>query len=98
MLGTVRSEVADFISTVLYVYTILIFAYVVIGWLLSLGMRLPYNRASDALLTFLRDLCEPLLRAIRRVVPPLGPLDLSPLIAIILLEVINQVVVQGVLA
>jgi len=98
MLGTARTEVADFISTIIYVYTILIFIYVVLGWLLSLGVRLPYNRATDALLTFLRDLCEPLLRSIRRVIPPFGPLDLSPLIAIILLEVVNQLLVQGVLA
>jgi len=94
----VRQEVADFLSTIIYIYTLLIFLHVILGWLLQLGLRLPYNRATDGLLTFLRDLCDPTLRAVRRVVPPFGALDLSPLIAIILLQVVNQLVVQGLIA
>jgi len=98
ILASVRTGVADFLSTVIYIYTLLIFLYVVLQLLLQLGMRIPYNRATDALLTFLRDVCEPLLRLIRRVVPPLGAIDLSPLIAIILLALINSLIVQGLIA
>ena len=46
-------------------------------------MRLPYARWSDAILTFLRDVCEPYLRLFRRLIPPIGMFDFSPMIAII---------------
>ena len=63
-----------------------------------MGGRLPYNRALNAVMTFLRDVCEPLLRIFRRVIPPLGPLDLSPMVAIIVLNVAGAIVanlIQG---
>jgi uncharacterized protein YggT (Ycf19 family) len=54
--------------------------------------RLPYSRALNAVMTFLRDVCEPYLRIFRRVLPPLGPLDLSPMVGIILLNVVGSIV------
>ena len=41
---------------------------------------------------FLRDVCEPYLRLFRRVIPPVGPLDLSPVVAIIFLYILMAVV------
>jgi YggT family protein len=41
---------------------------------------------------FLREVCEPFLRIFRRVLPPLGPLDLSPMVAIIVLNVAGAIV------
>ena len=98
ILASVRTGVADFISTVIYIYTLLIFLYVVLQLLLQLGLRIPYSRTTDAILTFLRDVCEPFLRLIRRVIPPLGAIDRSPLIAIILLQLVNSLIVQGLIA
>jgi uncharacterized protein YggT (Ycf19 family) len=58
----------------------------------QVGGRLPYNRGLNAVMTFLRDVCEPYLRIFRRVLPPLGPLDLSPMVGIILLNVVGSIV------
>jgi uncharacterized protein YggT (Ycf19 family) len=44
---------------------------------------------------FLRDICEPFLRIFRRLIPSFGGIDLSPLLAIITLEILNGIVVQG---
>jgi uncharacterized protein YggT (Ycf19 family) len=41
---------------------------------------------------FLRDVCEPFLRIFRRVLPPLGPLDLSPMVGIIVLNIVGAIV------
>ena len=44
------------------------------------------------MLGFLRDVCEPYLSLFRRFIPPLGPLDLSPVIAIFLLQLVGRLV------
>ena len=60
----------------------------------AFGGRLPYARWSSAVLEFLRDVCEPYLRLFRRFIPPLGPLDLSPIVAIIVLQIVGGIVVR----
>lgn len=92
--ATVRSDVARYLDALLTVYIILIFAYVVTSIMFSVGIRPPYNRWTDAVLTFLRDVVEPYLRIFRRFVPMLGPLDLSPMVATIVLIVVGRIVVD----
>lgn len=95
ILASVRVEIANYLSTLIYVYTLLIVLYIVIQLLFAFGVRPPYSRWSDAILTFLRDVCEPFLRIFRRIVPRIGAFDFSPVVAIIVLELINNIVVQG---
>jgi YggT family protein len=97
LLASARTEVANYLSTLIYVYILLIFAHIVVGWLFAFGVRPPYSRATAAAIGFLRDVCEPFLRIFRRVLPSFGGLDLSPIVAIIALELINSVIVQGIL-
>jgi YggT family protein len=97
ILGTARTQVADYLSTLIYVYTLLIILYIVIQLLFSVGLRPPYSRATDIVLGFLRDVCEPFLRIFRRLLPSFGGIDLSPILAIITLELINGVIVQGII-
>jgi YggT family protein len=95
VLATARVEVADYLSALIYVYTLLILLHIVVQWLFAFGLRPPYSRASSAVLGFLRDVCEPFLRIFRRVIPSFGGIDLSPIVAIIVLGIVNGVVVQG---
>jgi YggT family protein len=93
ILATARTQIADFLGTLLYVYLLLLILYVVIQLLFSVGLRPSYSRTLDSVLGFLRDICEPFLRLFRRVLPQFGGLDLSPLLAMITLQVFNSVVV-----
>ena len=95
ILATTRTEIAGFLSTLIYVYTLLIILYIVINLLFSVGLRPPYSRTVDAVLGFLRDICEPFLRIFRRFIPSLGGLDFSPILAIVTLQIVNSVVVNG---
>lgn len=97
LLASVRTEVAGYLSTLIYVYTLLIVLYIVVQLLFAFGVRPPYSRAMDAVLTFLRDVCEPYLRIFRRVIPQIGMFDFSPIIAIIVLSLVNTLLVQGVI-
>jgi len=95
ILATARTEIAGVISAVIYVYTILIVMHIVIQLLFSAGLRPPYTRTTNSILQFLRDVCEPFLRLFRRIIPSFGGLDFSPLLALITLQLVNQVLVEG---
>jgi YggT family protein len=90
VLADVRGSIASFVSVFITVYILLILVYVLSSWI-----RVPYNPWLNRIQRFLYDVCEPYLRLFRRVLPPLGPIDLSPVVAIIVLYVIQSVVVRA---
>lgn len=94
--ASTRSDIAGYLSALIYVYTLLIVAHIVVQLLFAFGVRPPYSRATDAVLSFLRDVCEPYLRIFRRIVPMAGMLDFSPIVAILVLTLVNAVVVEGI--
>jgi YggT family protein len=87
------NSVASFVVALCEVYLALIFLYILITVALNFGLRPPYSRWFDALMTFLRDVCEPYIGIFRRFIPPIGMIDLSPMIAIIALVIVEQIVV-----
>jgi YggT family protein len=89
IMATAREQVADFLTALLYVYMILIFAYIISTLIFSFGGRIPYSRWSSAALGFLRDVTEPYLGLFRRFIPPIGPIDISPIVAILLLQFVG---------
>ena len=89
-----RVDVANYVNALSEVYILLIFIYILMNLVFSLGVRMPYSRWSDAIMNFLRDVCEPYLAIFRRFIAPFGPLDLSPMIAIIVLVIIGNVIVS----
>jgi YggT family protein len=93
-LATVRGDIAGYVGAVILVYTILIIAYILSSLFFAFGGRVPYSRWSSAILGFLRDVCEPYLGFFRRFIPPIGPLDLSPLVGILLLQIVGGIVVS----
>lgn len=97
ILASARTSIAGYLSTLIYVYTLIIILYIVIQLLFSAGVRPPYTPTTSRLLGFLHDIVEPFLRIFRRVLPQVGALDLSPMVAIIALYVVNAVVVQGII-
>jgi uncharacterized protein YggT (Ycf19 family) len=77
----------DFVVVFGGVYVLVIFAYILTSWI-----RLPYSL--NAVQRFLNDVCEPYLRLFRRFIPPVGPLDLSPLVGVLVLIGVQQLVVR----
>jgi YggT family protein len=94
VLADARSEIANYLSAVITVYMILIIAYILSSLFFAFGGRVPYARWSSAILGFLRDVCEPYLGLFRRFIPPLGPLDLSPIVALLVLQIVGGIVVN----
>jgi YggT family protein len=90
VLAVTRQDIANYVQAVFYVYTLLIIAYILSSLFFAFGGRVPYSRWSSAILGFLRDVCEPFLSIFRRFIPPIGPLDLSPIVAILLLNIVGS--------
>jgi YggT family protein len=98
VIASARSDIAGYLSTLIYIYVLLILVYIVVNLLFAAGLLPPYSRTTDRLLAFLRDVVEPYLRIFRRFSPRLGGLDFSPMLAIIALYIVNIVVVQGIIS
>jgi len=73
-----RSAALALLATVLQFYTFSIFIYVLMGWLAPHT----YNPATD----LLGSICEPLLRPVRRLIPSVAGLDLTPVFVLIGLQ------------
>src|SRR5215218_7742317 len=87
VLADAISRIEDFVTVFISVYILLIFAYIITSWI-----RLPYSPWLNRIQRFLYDVCEPYLRIFRRLLPPFGPLDLSPIIGVIALVVLDRAV------
>ncbi len=89
-----RGDVANYVQALFLVYILLIFVYILLNMMFSFGLRPPYSRYTDAVLGFLRDVCEPYLRIFRRFIPTVGMFDFSPMVAIIVLYILQAIVVK----
>jgi YggT family protein len=97
LVADARDEIAGYVGAIFLVYTLLIIAYILSSMFFAFGGRVPYSRWSSAVLGFLRDVCEPYLGFFRRFIPALGPIDLSPIVAIFVLNIIARII-TGVIA
>ncbi len=87
VLADAVSAAQSFVDVFVGVYVLLIFVYILTSW-----VRMPYSLSW--LQRFLFDVCEPYLRLFRRLLPPLGPLDLSPIVGVFVLIIVGRIVVR----
>jgi YggT family protein len=89
LLADAISSAKGFVSALELVYTLIIFAYILSTWL-----RMPYSPWLNRIQRFLYDVSEPYLRLFRRILPSMGPLDLSPLVATIALWILAGAIMR----
>ena len=87
VLADTATSVQRFVSVFVGVYVLLILAYVITSF-----VRAGASPTLERVRQFLYDVCEPYIRLFRRFIPPLGPLDLSPIIAVFSLYILERVV------
>ena len=91
-----REDVATYVNAVFIVYIILIFARILISYI----PRIPYNRPLRAVVGFVEETVDPYLNLFRRFIPPVGgggfALDLSPILAIIVLFIVQAILVGAI--
>lgn len=89
-LAITRLEIADYVSTLIWIYTILIFVRILMSWI----PRMPYNQALNVVVRFVEDVTDPYLEIFRRFIPPLGMVDISPIVALLVLRIVGDIVVS----
>ena len=86
-------KLLDFVNTLITLYVYIIIAGAVMSWLIAFNVVNPYNQFVRSIWQGLNALTEPLLRPIRRWMPDLGGIDVSPVILILVCWFIQQVVI-----
>ena len=82
-------SVESFVSVFIYVYSLLILAFIITSW-----VRLPYSVWLNRIQRFLYDVCDPYLRLWRRFLPTFGPVDLSPVVGVVFLYILRAVLIN----
>jgi YggT family protein len=91
VLADAASSLQQFVRVFVGIYILFIFAYVILSW-----VRLPYSPTTQRVQGFLDEVVRPYLGLFRGRIPTLGPLDLSPLVAMVVLliaaELVNRLI------
>ncbi|MEM8937160.1 MAG: YggT family protein [Pseudomonadota bacterium] len=82
--------VFSLIDAILQIYTFVVFAMVIMSWLIGFNVINRHNRFVDIVWTTLVNLTEPVLRPIRNILPSMGGLDLSPLVLLLSVFFLRQ--------
>jgi YggT family protein len=84
--------VLDIVIIVLDLYVWLLIASAILSWLVAFNVVNTRNQFVSAVAEFLYRITEPLLAPIRRVLPSMGGLDLSPIVLILIIMFIQRVI------
>ena len=87
LLADAASSLQNFVTVYTSIYILCILGYVLLSWI-----KLPYSSVAATLQRFLDEIVRPYLNLFRRLLPTVGPLDLSPIVAVIVLLVAARVV------
>jgi len=88
-------ELLGFISYVITLYTYVVLASVIMSWLIGFGVINGYNQTVRAIYDALRAVTEPLLRPIRRILPDIGAVDLSPIVLLLACYFVQAVLIPN---
>lgn len=93
LLAVTRNDVADYVGALFLVYIVLIFLSILSTWI----PRMPYHPWLRAVLDFISETTNPYLNIFRRFIPPIGgggfAIDLSPIVGVIVLVILQGIVV-----
>jgi len=82
----------NLIDRILEIYQILIIVWVILGWLRAFGHLPLHSQFLAVVWDFLYRITEPFLYRIRQVVPPIGGVDLSPLVLLLLVMFLRELI------
>lgn len=90
-----QALVVYFIIPLLNLLVLVVFINVIMSWLVAFNVVNPRNQFVNTVWRITSAITEPLLSPIRRILPPLGGIDLSPIILLLLIFFIREWVIMG---
>ncbi len=82
------------IIQIINIYTYILIIYVIVTWLVGFNIINTSNRLVYSILEILHKLCEPVLQYIRRFIPNFGNIDISPVIALLLIWFLQNLLIE----
>lgn len=80
----------NLMHNIIYLYNIVLIAYIIVSWLIALNIVNRYQPFVAKLNEVLSKLTEPVLRPVRKFMPDLGGIDISPIVVMLLLNFIDD--------
>ena len=84
----------DVILIVLQIYIWLLIAAAVLSWLIAFNIVNTHNQVVAMIANFLWQITEPVLRPVRAIMPNLGGIDISPVVVILIIFLIQNIIVR----
>lgn len=92
LLAISRIDVADYVSALLWIYTILILIRILLTWV----PNMPENAVLRSVVRFIEDVTDPYLSIWRRLIPSFGGIDFSPIVAVVVLNIVGGIIVTAI--
>ena len=89
-------ELLRYIDGLIWLYIYIVFASVILSWLMNFGIVNPASPMVRAIYQALAAVTEPLLRPIRAVMPDLGAIDISPIVLLLACQFVQNVVLPNI--
>ena len=88
VLRDAASSLEQFVRVFVGIYILLILIWVLLSW-----VRIPYSRTFATVERFLDEVVTPYLGIFRGRIPTIGPIDISPIIAVVVLLIAQELVI-----
>ena len=88
------SYVGYLLIQLLEIYTFIIIAAVIISWLIAFNVMSPSHPVTQKIMVLLAKLTDPVMRPVQRVIPSIGGIDLSPIIVIFAIMLLQRIIFQ----
>ena len=85
--------VFDIIQFLLHIVTWIIIIQAVLSWLIAFNVINTHNDFVRQVLYALSRMTEPMYRPIRRIMPDFGALDFSPLVVLLLIQIVSGIII-----
>ena len=86
--------IGELLYMVIQIYIYIIIAAVIVSWLIAFNVISPDHPAMRRILDFLGRVTDPVFRPVQRVIPSIGGIDLSPIVVILGLILLQKLVVR----
>jgi YggT family protein len=90
--GAAMRAILDVLLLILQIYTYIIIVVAIMSWLIAFNVINVHNNVVRSIWNALNAVTEPLLKPIRNILPAFGGLDISPVILLLLIFLVQDII------
>jgi len=86
--------IGNILLLALQIYSYIIIASVIVSWLVAFEVINPKNEQAQNLLRAIDKITAPVYKPLRKFIPPIGGIDITPIVVLFLIFILEQIVIQ----